>query len=239
MINLYFIEDKHAPVKVIGVGAAGNSAVNHMIECGLQGVDFMAANTGIMDEVHIAHDTVMPDRERLREAFRHTGMVFIVAGMGESAGISLAPAVAEVAKKMNILTVAIVTMPCVCEGQYKTSQAEAGIEALRRHVDTLFILPTQTLVGGLDTNASRQEVSRKMDDVLLHLVRDITDLITRKCYMNVDMDDLRNIMGGAGFGCIGYGSASGKGRAMTAARRAVSAPFLDEEDVHNARNIIG
>ncbi|HKJ83035.1 MAG TPA: cell division protein FtsZ, partial [Mariprofundaceae bacterium] len=198
-----------AQIKVVGVGGGGGNALNNMIDQQLRGVDFIVANT---DAQAIAHSkaehkiqlgaevtrglgagadpqtgqaAAEAERERLREFFSGTDMVFITAGMGGGTGTGGAPVIAEVAREMGVLTVAVVTKPFNFEGKRRMRQAEAGIAELRKHVDTLIIIPNQKLIGAVGKHTSMLEAFRKADDVLLQAVRGIAELITHTGYMNV------------------------------------------------------
>ncbi len=211
MGTLYTFEDNSAQaasIKVIGVGGGGGNALNNMIEHHLRGVDFIVANTDAQAIEHssadiklqlgadltrglgaganpqIGRDAAEAERDHLREFFHNTDMVFITAGMGGGTGTGAAPIIAEVAKEMGVLTVAVVTKPFNFEGKRRMRQAEAGIEELRKHVDTLITIPNQKLIGAVGKNTSMLEAFRKADDVLLQAVKGISELITHTGYIN-------------------------------------------------------
>jgi len=168
-----------------------------------------------------------------------TDMVFITAGMGGGTGTGAAPVIAEAAKEMGVLTVAVVTKPFSFEGKRRMRQAEAGIAELRKFVDTLITIPNQKLIGAVGKNTSMLEAFRKADDVLLQAVRGIAELITHTGYMNVDFADVKAVMSETrGVAMMGSGMASGESRAMEAAERAISSPLLEDIDIHGAQGIL-
>jgi cell division protein FtsZ len=266
MGTLYTFEDNSAQaasIKVIGVGGGGGNALNNMIEHHLRGVDFIVANTDAQAIEHssadsklqlgadltrglgaganpqIGRDAAEAERDHLREFFHNTDMVFITAGMGGGTGTGAAPIIAEVAKEMGVLTVAVVTKPFNFEGKRRMRQAEAGIEELRKHVDTLITIPNQKLIGAVGKNTSMLEAFRKADDVLLQAVKGISELITHTGYMNVDFADVKAVMCETrGMAMMGSGTASGENRACEAAEHAISSPLLEDVDIHGAHGIL-
>ncbi len=266
MGTLYTFEDNSAQsanIKVIGVGGGGGNALNNMIEHRLRGVDFIVANTDAQAIEHssaetklqlgtditrglgaganpqIGRDAAESEREHLREFFHGTDMVFITAGMGGGTGTGAAPIIAEVAKEMGVLTVAVVTKPFNFEGKRRMRQAEAGIEELRKHVDTLITIPNQKLIGAVGKHTSMLEAFRKADDVLLQAVKGISELITHTGYMNVDFADVKAVMSETrGMAMMGSGTASGENRACEAAEHAISSPLLEDIDIHGAYGIL-
>jgi cell division protein FtsZ len=266
MGTLYTFEDNSAQsanIKVIGIGGGGGNALNNMIEHRLRGVDFIVANTDAQAIAHssaetklqlgtditrglgaganpqIGRDAAESEREHLREFFDNTDMVFITAGMGGGTGTGAAPIIAEVASEMGVLTVAVVTKPFNFEGKRRMRQAEAGIEELRKHVDTLITIPNQKLIGAVGKNTSMLEAFRKADDVLLQAVKGISELITHTGYMNVDFADVKAVMSETrGMAMMGSGTASGESRACEAAEHAISSPLLEDIDIHGAHGIL-
>jgi len=266
MGTLYTFEDNSAQsanIKVIGVGGGGGNALNNMIEHHLRGVDFIVANTDAQAIEHssaesklqlgadmtrglgaganpqIGRDAAESERDHLREFFHNTDMVFITAGMGGGTGTGAAPIIAEVAKEMGVLTVAVVTKPFNFEGKRRMRQAEAGIEELRKHVDTLITIPNQKLIGAVGKNTSMLEAFRKADDVLLQAVKGISELITHTGYMNVDFADVKAVMSETrGVAMMGSGTANGESRACEAAEHAISSPLLEDVDIHGAHGIL-
>jgi len=252
-----------ARIKVIGVGGGGGNALNNMITQKLRGVEFIVANTdaqaiernhaetklqlgaditrglGAGANPGIGREAAEAERERIREFMQDTDMVFITAGMGGGTGTGAAPVIAEAAKDMGVLTVAVVTKPFAFEGKRRMRQAEAGIAELRKFVDTLITIPNQKLIGAVGKNTSMLEAFRKADDVLLQAVRGIAELITHTGYMNVDFADVKAVMSETrGVAMMGSGSASGESRAIEAAERAISSPLLEDIDIHGAQGIL-
>ncbi|MDX8407814.1 MAG: cell division protein FtsZ, partial [Mariprofundaceae bacterium] len=266
MATLYTFEDNSAQsanIKVIGIGGGGGNALNNMIDQKLRGVEFIVANTdaqaiernqadtkmqlgtnitrglGAGANPPIGREAAEAEREPLREFMADTDMVFITAGMGGGTGTGAAPVIAEAAKEMGVLTVAVVTKPFAFEGKRRMRQAEAGIAELRKSVDTLITIPNQKLIGAVGKNTSMLEAFRKADDVLLQAVRGIAELITHTGYMNVDFADVKAVMSETkGVAMMGSGMANGESRAMEAAERAISSPLLEDIDIHGAQGIL-
>ena len=266
MSTLYTLEDtlgQSAQLKVIGIGGGGGNALNNMISHQLRGVDFIVANTdaqaiensgadikiqlgaeitrglGAGADPQTGRAAADVERGRLSELFADTDMAFITAGMGGGTGTGGAPVIAEVAKEMGVLTVAVVTKPFNFEGKRRMRQAEAGIAELGKHVDTLIIIPNQKLIGAVGKHTTMLEAFRKADDVLLQAVRGIAELITHTGYMNVDFADVKTVMSETtGMAMMGSGAASGESRACEAAERAISSPLLEDVDIHGARGIL-
>jgi cell division protein FtsZ len=250
-----------AVLKVVGIGGGGVNAVNRMIEAGLRGVEFVAVNTDaqalLMSDADIKIDVgrdltrglgagADPDigreaaeahRGEIEEALRGADMVFITAGEGGGTGTGGAPVVAEVARSVEALTVAVVTRPFGFEGRRRSVQAEQGILALREAVDTLIIIPNQRLLEYSDTKLPMVDAFRLADEVLLHGVGGITDLITTPGLINVDFADVRTVMKDAGSAVMGIGRGSGEGRSRQAAERAISSPML-ETSMEGARGVL-
>jgi len=266
MATLYTFEDTSglsAKIKVFGIGGGGGNALNNMIAQNLRGVDFIVANTdaqaiqrsqaqvklqlgtnitrglGAGANPQVGRESAEAEREHLREFMQDTDMVFITAGMGGGTGTGAAPVIAEVAKEMGVLTVAVVTKPFSFEGKRRMRQADAGIAELRKHVDTLITIPNQKLIGAVGKNTSMLEAFRKADDVLLQAVRGIAELITHTGYINVDFADVKAVMSETrGIAMMGSGVASGENRAIEAAERAISSPLLEDVDIHGAQGIL-
>jgi cell division protein FtsZ len=266
MATLYTFEDtsaQSASIKVIGIGGGGGNALNNMISQKLRGVEFIAANTdaqaiernqadsklqlgaditrglGAGANPQIGRTAAEAERERLREFMADTDMVFITAGMGGGTGTGAAPVIAETAREMGVLTVAVVTKPFGFEGKRRMRQADAGIAELRKYVDTLITIPNQKLIGAVGKNTTMLEAFRKADDVLLQAVRGIAELITHTGYMNVDFADVKAVMSETrGVAMMGSGMATGESRAIEAAERAISSPLLEDIDIHGAQGIL-
>ncbi len=251
-----------ARIKVVGVGGGGGNAINNMIRQGLGGVEFIAANTDAQDlaqslapvkiqlgpeitrglgagmKPEVGREAAEAERETIREHLEGADMVFIAAGMGGGTGTGAAPVVAEVARKLGVLAVAVVTKPFHYEGEKRMRLAEEGIRELVRHVDTLIVIPNQKLLS-ISANIGFIEAFKRADDVVFNAVRGISDLITQPGYINVDFADVRAVMEeNRGMAMMGMGSASGEGRAAEAAQRAISSPFLEDVDLQGARGVL-
>jgi cell division protein FtsZ len=251
-----------AVIKVIGVGGGGGNAVKHMITNNVEGVDFICANTDAQALSDIDSPTVLQlggeitkglgaganpeigraaaveDRERIAEALRGADMVFITAGMGGGTGTGGAPVVAEVAREMGILTVAVVTRPFSFEGRKRLTIAESGLAELQQHVDSLITIPNEKLLEVLGKNTSLLDAFKEANDVLLGAVQGIADLIIRPGMINVDFADVRTVMSEMGMAMMGTGSSRGENRAREAAERAINSPLLDDIDLEGARGIL-
>ena len=250
-----------ANIKVIGVGGAGNNAVNRMIEANVQGVDFLAANTevqildtskaekklqlgekltkglGAGAKPEIGEAAAEESKEEIMKALQGADMVFVTAGMGGGTGTGGAPIVAECAKEMGALTVAVVTKPFMFEGTVRMRNANSGIEYLKEKVDTIIIVPNERLLQAVDKKVSIQDAFRMADDVLRQGVQGISDLITVPGVINLDFADVKTIMTDQGEALMGIGIASGENRAVDAARAAISSPLL-ERTIDGAKGII-
>jgi len=251
-----------AVIKVIGVGGGGGNAVKHMIDHDVDGVDFICANTDAQALSDIESRTVLQiggditkglgaganpeigraaaveDRERIADALRGADMVFITAGMGGGTGTGGAPVVAEVARELGILTVAVVTRPFTFEGRKRAAIAAAGLKELQQHVDSLITIPNEKLLEVLGKNTSLLDAFKEANDVLLGAVQGIADLIIRPGLINVDFADVRTVMSEMGMAMMGTGSSRGENRAREAAERAINSPLLDDIDLEGARGIL-
>jgi cell division protein FtsZ len=251
-----------ARIKVIGVGGSGGNAINTMIHFGLEGVEFISANTdaqalgsnaaafkipiggnvtrglGAGADPERGRKAALEDVNRLKEAVQGADMVFITAGMGGGTGTGAAPVIAQLAREAGALTVGVVTKPFAFEGKRRMRSAEAGIAALTEHVDTLITIPNERLMTLADDNLSFVDAFRKADEVLYQAVRGISDLITLDGIVNVDFADVRTVMNGMGRALMGTGCAKGEGRARLAAEQAVQSPLLEEISVHGATGVL-
>jgi cell division protein FtsZ len=254
--------DAKAKMKVIGVGGAGGNAVNRMVSAGLSGVDFIAINTDAMalDNNHAAQrlqigDKVTKglgaganpeigkiameeDREKVAAALEGADMVFITAGMGGGTGTGGAPIVAEIARQMDILTVAIVTRPFLFEGKVRDRNAKKGIDDLRKNVDTIIVIPNQKLLSIVDRTTSLLDAFRIADDVLYQATKGISDLISVHGLVNLDFADVKTIMREMGDALMGTGYAEGENRAVTASDNAIHSPLLDDISIVGAKGIL-
>jgi cell division protein FtsZ len=251
-----------AVIKVVGVGGGGTNAVSRMIDAGLRGVEFVAANTdnqalGMVDadiKLNIGNEATKglgaganPDvgfaaaaesRDDIKEALKGADMVFVTAGEGGGTGTGAAPVIAEIAKnEIGALTVGVVTKPFTFEGSRRMQQADEGIARLREVVDTLIVIPNERLLGMVERRTSIMDAFREADNVLRQGVQGITDLITIPGLINLDFADVRTIMEDAGSALMGIGTSNGESRAAEAARNAISSPLL-EESVDGAQGII-
>jgi cell division protein FtsZ len=262
MFELIDTVPSNAVIKVIGVGGGGGNAVKHMIDNQVEGVDFICANTDAQALSDIASRTVlqlggditkglgaganpeigraaaMEDRDRIADALRGADMVFITAGMGGGTGTGGAPVVAEVARELGILTVAVVTRPFAFEGKKRLNIAQEGLTELAQHVDSLITIPNEKLLEVLGKNTSLLDAFREANDVLLGAVQGIADLIIRPGMINVDFADVRTVMSEMGMAMMGTGYAKGENRARKAAEKAISSPLLDDIDLAGARGIL-
>jgi|TARA_B100000029_G_scaffold507604_3_gene592628 cell division protein FtsZ len=253
---------QNAVIKVIGVGGGGGNAVQHMVESQIDGVDFICANTdaqalrnvdsrsviqlgngltkglGAGANPNVGREAAMEDRERIAEALRGADMVFITAGMGGGTGTGGAPVVAEVAKELGILTVAVVTKPFPFEGKKRMAIAGQGLEQLSEHVDSLITIPNEKLLSVLGKGTSLLDAFKAANDVLQGAVQGIADLITRPGMINVDFADVRTVMSEMGQAMMGTGTATGENRAREAAEKAIGSPLLEDVDLRGAKGIL-
>ena len=253
---------QNAVIKVIGVGGGGGNAVRHMIESNVEGVEFVCANTdaqalrdvdartalqlggsmtkglGAGANPAVGRESAIEDKERIAEVLEGADMVFITAGMGGGTGTGAAPVVAEVAREMGILTVAVVTKPFPFEGRKRMHIADEGIFELQQNVDSLITIPNERLLAVLGSDASLISAFKAANDVLLGAVQGIADLIMRPGMINVDFADVKTVMSEMGMAMMGSGSASGEGRAREAAEAAISSPLLEGVNLQGARGIL-
>lgn len=251
-----------AVIKVIGVGGGGGNAVEHMVRERIEGVEFFAVNTdaqalrktavgqtiqigngitkglGAGANPEVGRNAAEEDREALRNALDGADMVFIAAGMGGGTGTGAAPVVAEVAKELGILTVAVVTKPFNFEGKKRMAFAEQGITELSKHVDSLITIPNDKLLKVLGRGISLLDAFGAANDVLRGAVQGIAELITRPGLMNVDFADVRTVMSEMGYAMMGSGAARGEDRAEEAAEMAISSPLLEDIDLSGARGVL-
>lgn len=249
-------------IKVVGVGGGGGNAVNRMIASGLKKVHFVAMNTDLQALQRSHAHTRMPignqltgglgaggipevgekaaaeTRDEIKELLQGTDMVFITAGMGGGTGTGAAPVVAEIAKEVNALTVAVVTTPFLFEGKKKLKLAAEGLEKLRKQVDTLIIIPNQYLLKIVENNTPIKQAFLLADDVLRQGVQGISELITEPGEINIDFADVRTVMKGKGDALIGIGIGEGENRAVTAAKSAINNPLLENAQIEGAKSIL-
>lgn len=262
MFELMDSKSQTAVIKVVGVGGGGGNAVEHMVCESIEGVDFICANTdaqalerassrtviqigthitkglGAGANPDIGRQAAMEDRDRIEEALAGADMVFITAGMGGGTGTGGAPIVAQVAKEMGILTVAVVTKPFPFEGNKRMNVADEGIAELKKYVDSLITIPNEKLLTVLGKQITLLDAFKAANNVLLGAVQGIADLITRPGLINVDFADVRTVMSEMGMAMMGTGAAKGEDRAREAAERAVASPLLEDVDLSGARGIL-
>ncbi len=262
MFELMDAYSQNAVIKVIGVGGGGGNAVEHMVVASIDGVDFICANTdaqalknssartvlqlggsmtkglGAGANPDVGRQAALEDRDRIMELIEGTDMLFITAGMGGGTGTGAAPIVAQIAKEMGILTVAVVTKPFPFEGAKRMKVAQAGIKELAQHVDSLITIPNEKLLSVLGKGVSLLDAFKSANNVLLGAVQGIAELITRPGLINVDFADVRTVMSEMGMGMMGSGSASGDDRARRAAEAAVASPLLEDINLSGARGIL-
>ncbi len=251
-----------AVIKVIGVGGGGGNAVDHMIDSHIDGVQFVCANTdaqalrrlnvetkvqlgveltkglGAGTKPEVGKEAAEENREHLKEVIDGADMVFLTAGMGGGTGTGAISVLAEVAKELGVLTVAVVTKPFNFEGQKKKLVAEDGIRELEKYVDSLIIIPNQKLLPVLGGNLSVTNAFKAANDVLLDAVQGITELITHPGLINVDFADVKTVMANMGAAIMGSGSATGENRAREAAEKAIACPLLEDIDLQGAKGIL-
>lgn len=262
MFELMDTQSQNAIIKVIGVGGGGGNAVDHMLMQAVDGVDFICANTdaqvlrkstartvlqlggaitkglGAGANPEVGRQAALEDRDRLAEVLEGADMVFITAGMGGGTGTGAAPIVAQVAKELGVLTVAVVTKPFPFEGKKRMAVAEQGINELKEHVDSLITIPNEKLLSVLGKDISLLDAFKAANDVLLGAVQGIAELITSPGLMNVDFADVRTVMSEMGMAMMGSGIGTGPERAKTAASQAIASPLLEDVDLSGARGIL-
>ena len=255
-------ETLRAKIKVIGVGGAGGNAVKRMIEAGLTGIEFYAVNTDqqalvtcrgasqIQIGVHtteglgsganpeIGRKAAEEDREHLQSIVENANMVFITAGMGGGTGTGAAPLIASQAKERGALTIGVVTRPFNFEGQRRAATAETGLDELREAADSVIVVPNQRLIDTMDRKLPIREAFRMGDQILLHGVKSISDIVTESGEINVDFADVESIMRNAGSALMGMGHATGDNRAQIAAEQAISSPLLEQTNIAGAVGMI-
>jgi cell division protein FtsZ len=262
MFVLADTENQGAVIKVIGVGGGGGNAVSHMVAAGIEGVDFICLNTdaqalkhskvkmslqigcnitkglGAGADPEVGRQAAMEDRDRIIEVIEGSDMLFITAGMGGGTGTGAAPVVAQIAKELGILTVAVVTKPFDMEGTKRLSAADNGITELSRHVDSLITIPNQKLLTVLGGDVTLLDAFKSANQVLQGAVQGIAELITRPGMINVDFADVRTVMAETGMAMMGSGTARGENRARDAAQAAVSSPLLEDVNLSGAHGLL-
>ncbi len=262
MFELMDSHSKDPVIKVIGIGGGGGNAVQHMVSAGIEGVEYICVNTDVqalqkMDvratmqigssitrglgagaDPGIGRQAALEDRERIQEAIEGANMLFLTAGMGGGTGTGAAPIIAQIARELGILTVAVVTKPFAFERAKRMAQAEAGIKELSGVVDSLITIPNEKLMPVLGKDTSLLEVFMKANDVLKGAVQGIAELITCPGLINVDFADVRTVMSEMGMAMMGTGTATGENRAREAAAAAISSPLLEDVNISGAQGIL-
>jgi cell division protein FtsZ len=251
-----------ARIKVVGVGGGGGNAINRMVDVGLTGVEFIAANTdeqaldhnkagvkmqighkltkglGAGADPNIGRQAALEDTDTIIQTLSGADMIFVTTGLGGGTGTGAAPVIASLASELGALTIAVVTKPFRFEGRKRAVQAEAGLEALRECVDTVITIPNERLISVIDKKTTLTDAFTLADDVLRQAIQGISDLILVPGLINLDFADVKTIMHGMGVAMMGTGVADGDNRAVDAARRAVSSPLLEDSSVNGARGVI-
>ena len=254
--------NKGARIKVVGVGGGGGNAVNRMVEVGLNGVEFIVANTdrqaldfnragvkvqigsrltkglGAGADPNVGRQAALEDTDTLIQSLSGADMIFVTTGLGGGTGTGAAPVIASLASELGALTIAVVTKPFRFEGRKRALQAEAGLEALRECVDTVITIPNERLLSIVDRRTSLNDAFMLADDVLRQAIQGISDLILVPGLINLDFADVKTIMSGMGVAMMGTGMAEGDNRAMQAAQKAISSPLLEDSTVTGARGVI-
>jgi cell division protein FtsZ len=264
-INIFIDDDPPitgARIKVVGVGGGGGNAVNRMIEAGIEGIEFLVANTdlqalkrsrapikiqlgsrltkglGAGADPTVGREAALEDTEKIIEVLEGADMVFVTTGLGGGTGTGGAPIIASLATELNALTVAVVTKPFHFEGRRRMLQAEQGLRELRESVDTVITIPNERLLHTVERNVSLADSFKVADDVLRQAVQGISDLITVPGLINLDFADVKAIMAGMGLALMGAGRASGENRAMEATQQAISSPLLEEATIEGAKGVL-
>jgi len=262
-LKFHLVEERHgAKIKVIGLGGGGGNAVNRMIDARIAGVDFIAVNTDLQalnnnkagtklqignqltkglgsgGRPDIGKDAAMEDTEKLIEFLEGADMVFLTAGLGGGTGTGATPVIANLASEMDVLAIAIVTLPFDFEGKIRMNQAQEGLVELKSSVDTVISIPNERLLETVNLDTSIQNAFKMADDILRQAVQGISDLITRPGLINLDFADVKSIMKGMGMAFMGTGLASGENRALDAAQKAISSPLLVDTSIAGAHGVL-
>jgi cell division protein FtsZ len=255
-------ENSGAKIKVIGIGGGGGNAVNRMIEAKIQGVEFIAVNTDLQaldnnaattklqvgkqltkglgsgGKADIGKEAAMEDTEKLVDLFQGADMVFLTAGLGGGTGTGATPILANLASELDVLAIAIVTLPFGFEGKIRTKQAEEGLDNLKSVVDTVISIPNERLLHAVGIETSINDAFKMADDILRQAVQGISDLITKPGLINLDFADVKSVMKGMGMAFMGTGMASGENRAVDAAQKAISSPLLVDNSIEGAQGVL-
>jgi cell division protein FtsZ len=262
-LKFHLVEDKvGAKIKVLGIGGGGGNAVNRMIESGIEGVEFIAVNTDLQalsdnragtklqiggkvtkglgsgGRPETGKQAAVEDTEKLIELIQGADMVFLTTGLGGGTGTGATPILANLASEMDILAIAIVTLPFDFEGRVRAKQAEEGLKELKNVVDTVISIPNERLLQTVNLDTSIQDAFKMADDILRQAVQGISDLITKPGLINLDFADVKSIMKGMGMAFMGTGIASGENRAVDGAQKAISSPLLVDTSIEGAKGVL-
>jgi cell division protein FtsZ len=262
-LKFHLVEERFgANIKVIGIGGGGGNAINRMIEAGIEGVEFIAVNTDLQalsnnaagkkmqigsqltkglgsgGRPDIGKEAAMEDTERLLEIIEGADMVFLTTGLGGGTGTGATPILANLASELDILAIAIVTLPFEFEGRIRAKQAQEGLSELKGAVDTVISIPNERLLETVNLDTSIQDAFKMADDILRQAVQGISDLITKPGLINLDFADVKSIMKGMGMAFMGTGIASGENRAVDAAHKAISSPLLVDTSIEGAHGVL-
>ncbi|MFQ6037137.1 MAG: cell division protein FtsZ [Candidatus Aminicenantales bacterium] len=262
-LKFHLVEERFgASIKVIGIGGGGGNAVNRMIEAGIEGVEFIAVNTDLQalsnnrsrkkvqigaqltkglgsgGRSEIGKEAAIEDTEKLIEIIEGADMVFLTTGLGGGTGTGATPILANLASELDILAIAIVTLPFEFEGRIRAKQAEEGLSELKAAVDTVISIPNERLLETVNLDTSIQDAFKMADDILRQAVQGISDLITKPGLINLDFADVKSIMKGMGMAFMGTGIASGENRAVDAAQKAISSPLLVDTSIEGAHGVL-
>jgi cell division protein FtsZ len=262
-LKFHLVEEVNgAKIKVVGIGGGGGNAVNRMIEAGIEGVEFIAVNTDVQalnqnragtkmqigtqvtkglgsgGRPETGKQAAMEDTEKVIELIQGADMVFLTTGLGGGTGTGATPILANLASEMDILAIAIVTLPFEFEGRVRAKQAEEGLKELKTAVDTVISIPNERLLQTVNLDTSIQDAFKMADDILRQAVQGISDLITKPGLINLDFADVKSTMKGMGMAFMGTGIASGDNRAMDAAQKAISSPLLVDTSIEGARGVL-
>jgi cell division protein FtsZ len=263
ILKFHLVEERFgANIKVIGIGGGGGNAINRMIEAGIEGVEFIAVNTDLQALTNnkagmkfqmgsqltkglgsggrpdIGKEAAMEDTERLLEIIEGADMVFLTTGLGGGTGTGATPILANLASELDILAIAIVTLPFEFEGRIRAKQAQEGLSELKGAVDTVISIPNERLLETVNLDTSIQDAFKMADDILRQAVQGISDLITKPGLINLDFADVKSIMKGMGMAFMGTGIASGENRAIDAAHKAISSPLLVDTSIEGAHGVL-
>lgn len=262
-LKFHLVEDRFgAKIKVIGIGGGGGNAINRMIQTGIEGVEFISVNTDLQalssnrarmkvqigekltkglgsgGRPDIGKEAAIEDTERLIEIIEGADMVFLTAGLGGGTGTGSTPILANLAAEMDILAIAIVTLPFEFEGKVRAKQAQEGLVELKNAVDTVIAIPNERLLQTVNLDTSIQDAFKMADDILRQAVQGVSDLITRPGLINLDFADVKSVMKGMGMAFMGTGIASGENRAVDAAQKAISCPLLVDTSIQGAQGVL-